>query len=121
MVTNPTSQGYEFLWEQVDEEGKEKKENQKPIFTCQTQKGVILSGKKFKMVFEYTPDGVGEHISYWNFKIPSEKICQPFLIVGHVIEPIVIFESGKINFGPLLLGGKNKEIINIVNQEHIPF
>ena len=34
MVTNPTSQGYEFLWEQVDEEGKEKKENQKPIFTC---------------------------------------------------------------------------------------
>jgi hydrocephalus-inducing protein len=40
-----------------------------------TSKGVILSGKKFEMVFEYIPDGVGEHVSYWNFKIPSEKIC----------------------------------------------
>lgn len=73
------------------------------------------------MIFEYTPDGVGEHVSYWNFKIPSEKICQQFLVVGHVIEPIVLFEHGKINFGPLLLGGKNREVINIINQEHIPF
>jgi len=29
------------------------------------------------------------------------------MIVGHVVEPIVLFESGKINFGPLLLGFKN--------------
>jgi len=34
MVANPTSQGYEFVWEQVDEEGKDKKSNLKPMFGC---------------------------------------------------------------------------------------
>ena len=46
----------------------------KPMFKCLTTKGVILSGKKFEMIFEYTPDNVGEHESYWMFKINSEKI-----------------------------------------------
>jgi len=30
-------------------------------------------------------------------------------------------EVGKVNFGPLLIGGKSKEIVKLVNQEHIPF
>lgn len=73
------------------------------------------------MIFEYTPDAVGEHDSRWIFKIPSEKITQEFLIVGRVNEPNVLFESGKMKFGPLLLGGKAKETVRIINQEHIPF
>ena len=85
------------------------------MFNCVTPKGIILSGKKFEMIFEYTPEGVGEHESYWNFKVLSEKISQPFLIVRRVIEPLLMFEHGKIDFGPLLLGGKNKETINITN------
>jgi hydrocephalus-inducing protein len=32
-----------------------------------TPKGVILSGKKYEMIFEYTPDLVGNHESYWKF------------------------------------------------------
>ena len=44
------------------------------MFRCINNKGVILSGKKSEMVFEYTPDNVGEHESYWIFKIPAEKI-----------------------------------------------
>lgn len=44
------------------------------MFKCVVTKGSILSGKKSEMVFEYTPDNVGEHESYWIFKIPSEKI-----------------------------------------------
>lgn len=44
------------------------------MFKCMTPKGVVLSGKKFEMVFEYTPDNVGEHESFWVFKVPSEKI-----------------------------------------------
>ena len=28
---------------------------------------------------------------------------------------------GKVNFGPLLLKGKNQETVNIKNLEHIPF
>jgi len=73
------------------------------------------------MVFEYQPDTVGEHESRWLFRIPSENITQHFLVVGRVNEPNVLFESGKLKFGPLLLSGKNKESISIINQEHIPF
>lgn len=73
------------------------------------------------MVFEYTPDQVGDHDSRWLFKIPSEKITQEFLVVGRVNEPNVLFESGKLKFGPLLLSGKAKETVRIINQEHIPF
>lgn len=72
------------------------------------------------MVFEYTPDLIGNHESYWVFEIPSEKIVQYFLIVGGVKEPNVFFDMGKINFGPLLIGGKNKEIVCIKNMEDVP-
>ena len=76
---------------------------------------LYLSGKKTEMVFEYVPDNVGEHDSRWLFKIPSEKITQEFLVVGRVNEPNVLFESGKMKFGPLLLGGKAKETVRIIN------
>lgn len=116
MAVNPTSQGYEFEWEEIVDESKKK-----ALFKCATPKGLILSGKKTEMVFEYVPDNVGEHDSRWLFKIPSEKITQEFLVVGRVNEPNVLFESGKMKFGPLLLGGKAKETVRIINQEHIPF
>jgi len=85
------------------------------MFKCLTPKGVILSGKKFEMVFEYIPDNVGEHESYWQFKVPSEKISQHFMVVGRVNEPNVLFETGKLKFGPLLLEGKNREVVNLIN------
>ena len=44
------------------------------MFKCITPKGIILSGKKFEMIFEYTPDNVGEHESYWVFNIKSQGI-----------------------------------------------
>lgn len=117
MAVNPTSSGYEFEWEEIPDLDKK----QKPLFRCVTPKGLILSGKKSEMVFEYTPDSVGEHESKWVFRIPSEGITQTFLVVGHVNEPNVLFQTGKLKFGPLLLQGKNKETIRIINQEHIPF
>jgi len=43
------------------------------------------------------------------------------MVVGRVVEPNVLFESGKIKFGPLLLDGKNREVVNMINQEQIPF
>ena len=104
MVVNPTSSGYEFEWEEVVDDSKKLK----PMFKCITPKGVILSGKKFEVVFEYVPDNVGEHESYWTFKILSEKITQDFMVVGRVNEPNVLFEAGKIKFRPLLLEEKNK-------------
>lgn len=67
MGVNPTNQGYEFEWEELPDDSKKLK----PMFKCITPKGIILSGKKFEIVFEYTPDNVGEHESRWVFKIPS--------------------------------------------------
>ena len=123
MVANPTNHRYDFEWEEIEDTDPAKNEvkKEKPMFRCLATKGTILSGKKFKMQFEYIPDNVGEHESYWNFKIPSEGIVQPFMVVGFVVEPIVLMETGKINFGPLLLGGKSRETVNLINQEHIPF
>ena len=37
------------------------------------------------------------------------------------MDPNVFIDVGKVNFGPLLLKGKNKEVVNIKNLEHIPF
>ena len=34
---------------------------------------------------------------------------------------MILFNVGKINFGPLLLGGRQKETIQIINEEHIPY
>lgn len=70
MAVNPTSTGYDFEWEEISDENKKLK----PMFRCVTTKGSILSGKKSEMIFEYTPDNVGEHESYWLFKMPGEKI-----------------------------------------------
>jgi hydrocephalus-inducing protein len=76
---------------------------------CKTPKGTILSGKKYEMVFEYLPESLGVHESFWNFEIPSLKQKQEFYVKGEVKEPNVFIDTGKVNFGPLLLSGKAKE------------
>ena len=60
-VVNPTNQGYEFEWEAEEKEGNELALKQ---FKCLTTKGVVLSGKKYEMIFEYTPEFIGTHESY---------------------------------------------------------
>ena len=106
-VVNPTALGYDFEWKRVDDDklpmGAISTYNN--YFKCASQKGVVLSGKKAEMVFDYNPETVGTHESYWIFEIASEKIQLYFLIVGSVIEPNVIFDVGKVNFGALLLSG----------------
>jgi hydrocephalus-inducing protein len=42
------------------------------------------------------------------------------LFVGLVKEPHVFYDVGKVNFGPLLIGGKNKEIVVLKNLEDVP-
>lgn len=70
MAVNPTGIGYEFEWREVVDDSKKNK----PLFKCLSAKGLILSGKKSEMVFEYLPDNVGEHESQWTFLIPSQNI-----------------------------------------------
>jgi hydrocephalus-inducing protein len=42
------------------------------------------------------------------------------MVCGRVIEPKVFLTLGKVNFGPLLLGGKNKETALLKNLEDVP-
>lgn len=55
--------------------------------------------RRYEMVFEYTPltDCVSE--SFWVFSIPGQAIHVPFLLVGLVSEPRVMFDVPAINFG----------------------
>jgi len=121
-VVNPTSVGYEFEWRKLDDDklpmGASNQNS--AYFKCLTPKGVVHSGKKGEMVFEYNPDQVGSHESFWTFEIPSEKIVQYFLVVGSVVEPNIIFDVGKVNFGPLLVQGRNKETVILKNLEDVP-
>jgi len=40
--------------------------------------------------------------------------------VGAVIEPNIIFDVGKVDFGPLLVQGRNKETVILKNLEDVP-
>lgn len=42
------------------------------------------------------------------------------MLVGNVNEPNILFDVGKVDFGPLLLGGKNKEVVRLKNLEDVP-
>lgn len=63
------------------------------------------------MLFEYTPDIVGAHEAYYYFEVPEHNIKEKFMLYGVVNEPNVFFDVGKVEFGNLLIGGKNKEIV----------
>ena len=75
------------------------------------------------MVFEYTPNLTRKHEDTYIFEIPKKsiKVKEYFLLRGTVKDPNIFFDVGKVNFGPLLIGGKSREIVNLKNLEHIPF
>jgi len=50
---NPTNVRYEFIWKR-ENRGNEN-ETGANFFNSVTSRGYILSGKKFDMIFEYTP------------------------------------------------------------------
>ena len=58
-VRNPTGEPYEFFW--LEESGPEGVRQEQSPFRCLTRRGTILPGKKFLMVFEYTPLEVPQH------------------------------------------------------------
>ena len=108
-VINPTLLGYEFHWT-----GNTAKSNG---FKCLTLKGLILPGKKFEMVFEFSPEaGAPEkQDTQMDFKINQFNLTESFVFRTKVMQPKVFFSASKIDFGPLLLSGKSKEVIYIKN------
>lgn len=108
-VINPTLLGYEFVW--VASSAKSNG------FRCVTPKGVILPGKKFEMVFEFAPEaGAPEKQDVqMSFKVAQFNLIESFVFRTKVMQPKVFFSTSKIDFGPLLLSGKSKEVVYIKN------
>ena len=108
-VVNPTLLGYEFTWSG---------NITKFIgFKCITPKGIILPGKKFEMIFEFSPEVTTPEKQdiQLAFKIAQFNLIENFVFRTKVMQPKVFFLSSKIDFGPLLLSGKSKEIVYIKN------
>jgi len=124
MVLNPTSVAYEFVWEPVSSvSAAEESTSSAPpsAFRCLNHRGVIAAGKKYEMVFEYTPDSEDIAETFFTFRIVEQGIAVPFLMVGHVVEPSVAFDVASVNFGKVLVGSRSRETVMLSNNEHIPF
>lgn len=56
------------------------------------------------------------------FQIPEQKISVPFLMVGHVSEPRIMFDRPAISFGQCLIGGaRGHATVMLINSEDLPF
>ena len=105
-VVNPTNVPYEFVWASETElQGGAEVLGHRP-FRCNTRKGMVLPGRKFEMVFDFTPESTHLEESFWRFRIPSLQIDVPFLLVGAIVEPNVKLDRTRHSFGPKLLGQK---------------
>lgn len=113
-VVNPTNVAYSFAWEVVGGASS-------PAFRCASPRGMVLAGKRFEMVFEYTPSEVKTTELLYRFMVPEHNIDQLFLVVGSVVEPRVFMDRNHVNFRELLIGGSATEKVNLVNEEVIPF
>jgi hydrocephalus-inducing protein len=71
-VLNPTSIPYEFHWQDVPVVGRE---NVVPRFHCCTRKGIMSAGRRYEMMFEFTPREDETQESFWNFRVP-EQVCR---------------------------------------------
>eukprot|EP00898_Chlorokybus_atmophyticus_P005824 jgi/Chlat1/6242/Chrsp44S05765 len=119
-VLNPTSISYEFHWIELTPDSTS---SSLSPFRCANAatRGVITPGRRYEMAFEYTPEVEGTQESFWEFRIPEREIVVPFLMVGRVVEPNVGFDRANVNFKQILVGAKGKELIHLVNGEHVPF
>jgi hydrocephalus-inducing protein len=63
------------------------------------------------------------HIScLQTFSIPEQRITVPFLLVGLVSEPRVLFDRPAISFGQVLVAGaRGHATLTLLNQEDMPF
>jgi hypothetical protein len=112
-VINPQNASYDFTFEP---EGAPN-----PAFRCVSSGGIMLSGKRSEMVFEFTPDTIQTSEAFYRFKIPSHGVNELFLFVGTVLEPKVSLNRSRVDFSALLLGGHATETVHLTNNEHIPF
>jgi hydrocephalus-inducing protein len=117
-VLNPTAVGYEFLWVNGSSV-----QTQNQNLRCLTPKGVILPSKKFEMHFEFYPDANSpdKQDQVFTFLIKQFSLTESFIFRTKVRQPKVFFSTSKIDFGPLLLSGKTKEIVQLKNLDNVAY
>lgn len=117
-VVNPTNQNYTFNWE-MESEGN--LAGSKNPFRCLTRHGQVQSGRKFEIVFDYTPEVDQLVETFWRFTIPDHNISIPILLVGSVSEPDIKLDTSHINFNAVLVGRRDKRTAYLINNELLPF
>ena len=100
-IVNPTNNTYSIKW--ISEDSLDDPDAPSN-FTCLTTEGVVESGKKFEVVFDYLSDESQLVESFWRFYIVEHNISVPFLLVGQSKEPAISLDRSHLNFRELLLG-----------------
>ncbi|KAJ7536387.1 hypothetical protein O6H91_12G067600 [Diphasiastrum complanatum] len=128
---NPTNINYRFVWEPKQRQHTQRQTSEQTVilkneylpdpFKCLTWSGEILSGKRYEMSFEYTPNKLGLLESFWTFKIPDQNIEVQFLFVGNFKKPELMFDPSLVDFGQVLVGTRVKRVVNLKNPEVVPF
>ncbi|CAH0726119.1 unnamed protein product, partial [Brenthis ino] len=85
-VINPTSVGYEFIFEMIMSD----KPELVPMH-CDMLKGFVEGGTSTEVVFTFAPTAPGIYESQWKFIIPVYSLVMNLLVVGIVREPEVVF------------------------------
>ncbi|CAF0941486.1 unnamed protein product [Adineta steineri] len=116
-VLNPTDTDYTYRWICDDNLDLTKQ----PSFVCRTIQGKIGSGKGAIMSFDFFPRSFGIVESMYRFEIPTHSLSVPFLLVGQISEPQILFDRTFISFHPVLIGHYVEEQITLINKENRPF
>lgn len=116
-IVNPTDSAYDFIFDPI---GPESSSPSCPV-RCITSRGMLLPGKRFEVIFEYSPLVSGTHEAFFRFLIPQHKLTQCLLVAGVVSEPRVSLDRSSIVFSHLLVGAHTTETAYIINDEAVPF
>lgn len=73
-------------------------------FWCLIFEGIILSGKKYEMVFEYVLDLLDLVELFWWFFVFEYSFFILFVMVGYIFEFVLLFDRFYINFREMLFG-----------------
>ena len=73
------------------------------------------------MSFDFFPRSFGVTESMYRFEIPSHSLSVPFLLVGQVTEPQILFDRTFISFHPVLIGHHVEDTLTLINKENRSF
>lgn len=119
-VVNTTALGFEFEWLEGGVSSPEPRIAPSEL-RCLTPRGAILPGKKFEMVFEFTPakDSPARVERSFTFRVPAQELEESFVLRGLVSEPQVTLSATKSDFGPLLVGARATDTVTLRNLDGV--